>query len=448
MPAIHSLRRTLGRPVGVSIDRARRHAQRLTLGSVLARRAHIRHPESVTTQGAECDPRDVGLTTEAVEAIWDAVVAYYRIGLQPAISLCIRHRNQVVLDRAIGYARGAGPDDPEDAERVLATPDTLFNFFSGSKAVTATLLHTFVDDGTLDIDAPVARYLPAFAQHGKHRITLRHVLSHTAGLPETPPEAVDLDLLCDGDALVALLCDQRPLTDPGTEVAYHSVNGAFLQGAILRAVTGRDLRTLLRTRIREPLGFSHLDYGVAETDLHRVAVDAFTGPTATYPFSHWMKRSLGLPFEKAIELANDPRFLTGVVPPGNIIATANEVGRFFEMLLRGGELDGTRILSRRALARAVAPQNDGSKFDRIIRLPVRYGLGFMLGGEYSSFYGPGTPAAFGHLGFTNVLGWADPERDISVALMNNGKPFITPELMAWMRIMWTIGARIPRARAA
>ena len=77
---------------------------------------------------------------------------------------------------------------------------------------------------------------------------------------------------------------------------------------------------------------------------------------------------------------------------------------------------------------------------------MKYGLGFMLGDELVSFYGPGTPAAFGHLGFTNVLAWADPERDISVALMNNGKPFITPELVAWMRIMWTIGARIPRRR--
>ena len=68
----------------------------------------------------------------------------------------------------------------------------------------------------------------------------------------------------------------------------------------------------------------------------------------------------------------------------------------------------------------------------------------MLGGDLLSIFGPRTPQAFGHLGFTNVLAYADPERDISVAFLNNGKPLIAAELILWMRVMWTIGARIPR----
>jgi CubicO group peptidase (beta-lactamase class C family) len=84
------------------------------------------------------------------------------------------------------------------------------------------------------------------------------------------------------------------------------------------------------------------------------------------------------------------------------------------------------------------------EWDRIIKLPIRYGLGFMLGGRKVSFYGDNTPQAFGHLGFTNVLAWADPERAISVALMNNGKPFVTPELLAWLRIPRVISRCIPR----
>ena len=81
-------------------------------------------------------------------------------------------------------------------------------------------------------------------------------------------------------------------------------------------------------------------------------------------------------------------------------------------------------------------------------LPVRYGMGFMLGGERLSFYGPQSARAFGHLGFTNVLAWADPDRDISVALMNNGKPFITPQLLAWLAVPRIIAQRIPRASAS
>ena len=429
-----------------SVRTARRHAQRVALGSVLPRRARIRHPESVTARGAEVDPRDVGLRRDDVEAIWQAVTQYYRIGLHPALSLCVRHRGQVVIDRAIGYAQGAGPDDGPDAERVPATPDSLFNLFSGSKAITATLVHALVDDGLLDIDAPIAEYLPTFAAHGKHRITLRHVLSHQAGLPETPPDAIDLDLLGDHQRLVEVFSAQKPCTAPGEEVAYHAVTGGFLLGAVMQEVTGECPRTLLRRRLLDPLGFENLSFGVDPSQLHRVAHEAFTGPPARAPFSTWMKRSLGIPFEDAVAIANDRRFLTGVVPPGNVIGTANEASRFFEMLLRGGELDGVRVLSRRAVARALAPQNGIHQQDRTIKLPVKYGLGYMLGDEAVSFYGPGTPAAFGHLGFTNVLAWADPERDLSVALMNNGKPFITPELVAWMRIMWTIGARVPRRR--
>jgi CubicO group peptidase (beta-lactamase class C family) len=429
-----------------NLTRARRTAQRVALGTVLPRRAYLRNPEAITTRGAEVDPRDVGLTHADVEAIWDTVEQYYRIGLHPALSLCIRRHGEVILDRAIGYARGAGPDDTPDTPRVQATPDTLFNLFSGSKAVTATLVHALVEDGVLDLDAPVAQYLPGFDAHGKGQITVRHVLSHQAGLPETPPEAIDLDLLHDHDHLVRIFSEQVPRTAPGEEVAYHAVTSGFLLGAILREATGECPRVLLRRRLLDPLGFENLSFGVDPAKRGAVATEAFTGPLARAPFSTWMKRSLGIPFEDAISIANDERFLTGVVPPGNVIGTANEASRFFEMLLRGGTLDGTRVLSQRTIARALAPQNDGRQQDRIIKLPVKYGLGFMLGDERVSFYGPGTPAAFGHLGFTNVLAWADPERDISVALMNNGKPFITPELVAWMRIMWTIGARIPRER--
>ncbi len=84
--------------------------------------------------------------------------------------------------------------------------------------------------------------------------------------------------------------------------------------------------------------------------------------------------------------------------------------------------------------------------DLTIGLPVRYGMGFMLGADYMSFYGPGTPRAFGHIGFTNVVCWADPERDISVALMTSGKPLITPRAFSWMNIMLTVNRRCPRKR--
>ncbi|MCA9536814.1 MAG: hypothetical protein KC593_24195, partial [Myxococcales bacterium] len=95
------------------------------------RRVRIDDPEAVTRRaGDEVDPRSVGLTEADVEAIWAAVVRLYRTAIHPGIAICVRRRGEVVLHRTIGHARGNAPDDPIDGEKVLATPDTLWNFFS------------------------------------------------------------------------------------------------------------------------------------------------------------------------------------------------------------------------------------------------------------------------------------------------------------------------------
>src|SRR5919197_327077 len=97
--------------------------------------------EDVTAVGKEASPVEGGMTRDAIERIWEAVEKLYRSGVHPAIALCLRREGTVVLDRAIGHAEGNGPDDPEDAPRVPAAPDTPFVIFSASKAVTAIVAH-------------------------------------------------------------------------------------------------------------------------------------------------------------------------------------------------------------------------------------------------------------------------------------------------------------------
>lgn len=410
---------------------------------VLPRRVRVHDPEEVTTAAAEVDPVEAGLTAEDVEAIWQSVVKYYRTGLQPAIALCIRRNGLVILDRAIGHASGNGPQDPEDGDKVLATPQTLFNLFSGSKCVLAMLVHMLGSQGKLHIDDRVTEYIPEFGKNGKEAITIRHILGHRAGIPAVPGDSVDLDLLARPKEVLQLICEAKPESVAGRSLAYHAVTGGFVLGEIVERVSGESLRTLHDRTVRTPLAFENLRYGVPQDKLHMVAKDSFTGPRPRPPFSRLLERSLGLGIADLVRLANDPRFLTGVVPSGNVIGTANEIGRFFELLLRQGTLDGVRVFDPRIVQRAVAEQSY-MEIDRIIMLPIRYSLGFMLGSEHMSFYGRGTPKAFGHLGFTNVLAWADPERDISVALMNNGKPFVTPALLLWLNIMRVTARRIPR----
>ena len=147
--------------------------------------------------------------------------------------------------------------------------------------------------------------------------------------------------------------------------------------------------------------------------------------------------------EAAAELSNDRRFLTAEIPAGNIIGTADEACRFFQLLLNGGVLDGVRVLAPATLRRAVAEQSY-LELDMTLLLPVRYGMGFMLGTDRFSLYGPRTPRAFGHLGFTYLIVYADPERDLSVAIMTTGKPFVTPSLWRVYQLLWTIAERCPR----
>ena len=399
--------------------------------------------ESVTSVGSEVDPADVGADPGEIEAAWSAAEHLYRSGIHPAIQICLRRRGRVILDRAIGHARGGGPGDPPDALRVRAEPETPFCIFSASKAVTAMVVHLLDQRHLIHLDDPVCEYIPEFGVHGKQWITIRHILTHRAGIPNIPPAAMDLELLGDLDRIAKLMCEFETVWRPGHRVAYHAISGGFVLGEIVRQVTGDDVRTVLGREICEPLGFRWMNYGVNPEDIDRVATNYFTGPPVLPPLSFALRRVLGVDFRRVAELSNDPRFLTGIIPAGNIIATARELSAFYQLLLEGGQLDGVRIFEPRTVRRATSEQSY-LEFDLTLGLPLRYGMGFMLGGRWFSLYGPHTEHAFGHLGFTNMVGWADPERRIAGAIMTSGKPLLYPEIYYAVDVMRRISRACPK----
>jgi CubicO group peptidase (beta-lactamase class C family) len=162
-----------------------------------------------------------------------------------------------------------------------------------------------------------------------------------------------------------------------------------------------------------------------------------------WPVKDIFKRSLGISIEKLIELSNDPRFRMGVIPSANLFGTPDDICRFFELLRSGGSLDGRRIFSEETVRRAIEPQTPW-QLDRMILLPLSYSMGFMLGTDPVGLYGFRCGKAFGHVGLSNILAWADPARDISVALMNSGKPLVALDTAYWPEIVRRITARIPR----
>lgn len=400
--------------------------------------------ESVTSRNPrEVEPQAGGLTRAGIDEMWKSVVKLYDTGLHPAIALCVRRRGQIVLDRAIGHLRGNAPSDPLDVPRVPIRYDSLFNIYSAAKSVTSMLVHLADERGQLHLDDPVAEYIPEFAAHGKGSITIRHILTHRAGIPAVPGQKVTLDMIADPDSIMRMICASKPLSVAGRQLSYHALTGGYMLAEVLKRVTGRDLRQCMREDVREPLGMATFDYGVARSDVDRVAENAFTGAPPVPPYSWMLSRSLGVDVHEAARLSNEPRFLTALIPSGNLVGTAEEGSRFFEMLLRGGTLDGVKVFDRRTVRRAVAEQSY-LEIDSVMGVPVRYGMGFMLGANWFSLYGSNTPHAFGHIGFTAVALYADPDRDISVCIMTSGKPFITPGQWTWLNVARTIARVCPR----
>ncbi|MBK7074660.1 MAG: beta-lactamase family protein [Myxococcales bacterium] len=397
----------------------------------------------VTSIGPEGDPAAAGVSTADVDAIWGAAVAAYDSGLYPALALCLRRRGKIILDRAIGHARGNGPADAADVRKVRARHDGLYCMFSASKMVTAMLVHLLDERHQVHLDDPVAHYIPEFGKKGKHRITLRHVLTHRAGIPRIPSEFADPNLLGRPAEILGLLCEQAPVWRPGRRLGYHALTGGYVLGAVIERVTGKDVQTFLQEEISRPLGLGHFGFGVAPARLRDVAENAFTGPPVVPPLAGFIKRALSVGFSDAVRISNDPRFLHAVIPAGNICTSAGDAARFMQLLLDGGTLDGVRVFEPRTIARAIAEQSY-LELDLTLGAPIRYGAGFLLGSHVTSPFGLGTPKAFGHLGFTNVFVWADPERDLAAALMTTGKPALSPGLASLWWLLSTIARRVPR----
>lgn len=384
---------------------------------------------------AECHPADVGMSERGVQRIWNAAEGLYRTGVHPAMTLVIRRHGKVVMKRAIGCLRGNAPGDT--GEQIALTPDAPICLFSASKAISALLLHKLVEDGKLSLDDRVAQHLPAFAAHGKGSVTIRQLLAHRAGIPTLPVKHPDPSLLQHWDALVHLLCMAPPFDPRFEKQAYHALTVGFIVGEIIRRVSGRELREVLCDTLTGPLKLDSMTFGLSPERRALAPFSYGTGPKPIWPLSQYVKRIIGVSFERAAEAANEEGFLSSVVPSGNIFSSADDACKVFQMLLNGGELDGVRILKPETVAEAIRPVGK-LQYDGMLMLPMRFSAGFMLGESPFGLFGPRSHDAFGHLGFVSVLCWADPSRQLSVALLNTGKSVAPTGALQWLRLIGAI----------
>ena len=354
------------------------------------------------------------------------------------VAIAVYHRGELVADLACGTRdRHGNPFEPE----------TLALSMSTGKGVMATLLHQLVDRGLLELDAPVADYWPEFGKNGKGSITLRQAASHRAGLYSIARLIDSSEEMFDWDHMVRLVEDMWPVHRPDTDFGYHAWTGGWIIGEVVQRVTGQRFPQLIKQNLADPLELDGLYIGTPESELPRVA--EFLIPTIPRKFLRGRPHSvrakvrrtasstirwhsaIGQAVDAMIppglgDVLGDPRWLTSVIPSGNGVFNARSLARLYGALSLGGSLNGIRLLSASALAEATEDQN--APIGRVIPFPLRFKVGYMrpvsLGlrvplGKHRCDVGLPNPHAFGHFGFGGSGAWADPERELGVAIVTN-----------------------------
>ncbi len=330
-------------------------------------------------------------------------------GLHSGAQLYVSLGGVVLFDGAIGSAR------PGVA---LRSTDSMI-WLSASKPVAAVAIGRLWERGALDPDDPVAHHLPEFAANGKERITIRHLLTHTAGIRLLQTGWPDLPF----EQIVAKICAMKP--EPrwvaGQKAGYHHASSWFVLGALVEELSGLPFARYVRKEIFEPLGMTDSWIGMAP-DRFAAARDA--GRLAP----SWNTEREGHPSHRFEEEAK----VISCSPGGNGWGPARELGRFYEMLLGGGrrigDPVGSEILRPQTVAALTARHRVGM-FDHTFHHEMDWGLGFILDGKRHGIetvpYGYGRRCSFrtfGHSGYRSATAFVDPEHGLAVALIPNGTP--------------------------
>ena len=301
------------------------------------------------------------------------------------------------------------------ADAPAVTEDTTYDAASLTKVVvTTTAVLQLVERGRLELDAPVARWLPDFARHGKESVTVRQLLTHVSGLR---PD-LDLQPAWSGYATgVALAHEEKLRQPPGAAFVYSDI-GFIVLGELVRVADGRPLDAYAAAEILAPLGMRASGFRPSEERRPLIAPTEVVDGRALQGVVH------------------DPttRMMGGVAGHAGLFTAAGDLARFARMLLAGGALDGARVLRTETIAEMTRAQH---------ALADRRGLGWDLDTRFSSPRGRWFPAgrSFGHTGYTGTSLWVDPDsRTFWILLTNRVHPDDKTSLTALRRELGTLAA--------
>jgi CubicO group peptidase (beta-lactamase class C family) len=340
-------------------------------------------------------------------------------GLHAGAQLYVSLREEPIANVAVGRAR-------PDAEM---TPETINHWLSSGKPITAVAVAQQWEPGRLDLDDAVAKQIPEFAANGKERVTIRHILTHTAGF-----RGFLLNFDRPVEDVLASLYNERlePRWLPGRQAGYHPASSWFVLAEIVRRLDDRH-RTFdryAREMIFEPLGMRDSFVGMPP--------DRFAAYEAERRIGYAYDTSAGPPDDAKVRRVDD--HAVGAVNPGaNLRGTASDLGRFYEVMLAKGAIDdaGAHLLTPQSVD-AMTARHRAGMYDRTFNRIVDFGLGFIIDSKQYKDprhatepnpppppygYGPhASPRTFGHSGAQSSSAFADPEYGLAVAWVCNGRP--------------------------
>ena len=353
------------------------------------------------------------------ESLRDAFAALFEEPQERGMALCVQIGGETVVDLWAGVA-------DKDGQQAWHS-DTILNLFSCTKTFTAVTALQLVGEGKLELDAPVARYWPEFAAAGKGKITLRHLLSHQAGLPALR-QMLPAEALYDWQAMTTALAAEQPWWALGEGHGYAPITYGWLVGEVLRRVEGRGPGESIVARTAKPLG---LDFhvGLADEEFDRVAIiSRGKGNFGDAVAQRLLKTMMSEPAAMSTRaFTNPPSIMTSTnkpewrrmqQPAANGHGNARSLAGFYSGLLDG------QLLESELLAELTREHAVGD--DKTLLTRTRFGLGCMLDQPEvaNATYGMG-PRAFGHPGAGGSIGFADPERDVAFGFVtNNLGPFV------------------------
>jgi CubicO group peptidase (beta-lactamase class C family) len=374
------------------------------------------------------DAEQLGRLTAAVER--DIAADLYFGGV-----IQVKRGGQSAYSKTFGFGSAA-------KERAVAQ-DSVFSLFSVTKAFTNILIFQAIERGLLTLTTPAAKVIPEFAGGLRDRITVFHLLTHSAGLPsmfEARP-GMYIDRLAE---VIAAICQVAlPIEAPGVRVDYAPLFNHALLGEIARRLDPkkRSYREILHQDLFEPLGMKDTSMGVRKDLKPRHLIPEFRG---NYPIQHLGHSNLGPNGAFEEEDAE--------MPWVGCVSTAGDMMRFAEMLRCGGTLDGRRIVSQAFVERARTiwtGDKPNEFYANAIRAaggiapPANIGLGFSVRGPQmgTSLFGTlASPSTFGAHGAGTTIFWVDPQRDISFVGLMTGLMKTIDNLWRWERLSDIVNA--------